>query len=306
MKPREWRDLGKGLAFTAPWIIGFSAFLAYPVLASLFYSFCDYSILQRPVFIGLGNYQKLMFDDVFWLSLKNTLYYALFSVPLGVVTSLSLALLLNLPIRGRAFFRTLFYLPSVVPVVASSMLWLWIFNGQYGVLNWVLRPLCEWFGTSPPAWLGDPAWAKPALILMSLWGVGNSMVIYLAGLQDVPKELYDSAAIDGANAWQRFWNITLPSISPVLYFNLLMGIIGALQVFTQVFVIAGGIGGNANPLEGSPSRSTLFYGIYLFATAFYELRMGYASALAWALFVVVAALTWLATKLAGGRIHYSV
>ncbi len=306
MKTRDFWDLGKGLAFTAPWIIGFSVFLAYPVLASLFYSFCDYSILQRPVFIGLGNYQKLIFDDVFWLSLTNTLYYALFSVPLGVVTSLSLALLLNLPIRGRAFFRAVFYLPSIGPVVASSMLWLWIFNGQFGVLNWVLRPVCEWFGTSPPAWLGDPAWAKPALILMSLWGVGNSMVIYLAGLQDVPKELYDSAAIDGANAWQRFWNITLPSISPVLYFNLLMGIIGALQVFTQVFVIAGGVGGNANPLEGSPSRSTLFYSIYLFSTAFYDLRMGYASALAWALFVIVAALTWLATKLAASRIHYSV
>jgi multiple sugar transport system permease protein len=306
MKARDWRDLGKGLAFTAPWIIGFSVFLAYPVLASLFYSFCDYSILQRPVFIGLGNYQKLIFDDVFWLSLTNTLYYALFSVPLGVVTSLSLALLLNLPIRGRAFFRAVFYLPSIVPVVASSMLWLWIFNGQYGVLNWALRPVCEWLGTSPPAWLGDPAWAKPALILMSLWGVGNSMVIYLAGLQDVPKELYDSAAIDGANAWQRFWNITLPSISPVLYFNLLMGIIGALQVFTQVFVIAGGVGGNFNPLEGSPARSTLFYSIYLFSTAFYDLRMGYAAALAWALFVIVAALTWLATKLAASRIHYSV
>lgn len=305
MTRKEWRALGTGIAFTAPWIIGFSAFLAYPVLASLFYSFCDYSILKSPVFIGFDNYARLVHDDVFWLSLRNTLYYAALSVPLGVLTSLSLALLLHLPLRGRAFFRTVFYLPSVVPVVASSMLWLWIFNGQYGLLNWLLSPLCAWFGGTPPAWLRDPSWAKPALVLMSLWGVGNSMLIYLAGLQDVPKELYESADIDGASALRRFWHITLPTISPVLYFNLIMGIIGALQVFTQVFVIAGGNGGNANPLEGSPARSVLFYTIYLFSTAFYDLRMGYASALAWVLFVLVAALTLLARKLAGGRVHYT-
>jgi len=303
MKRRELRDLGRGLAFTSPWIIGFSVFTLYPVLASLFYSFCDYSVLQRPVFIGLENYQRLIVDDVFWLSLTNTLIYAAFSVPLGALTSLSLALLLNQPVRGRAFFRTLFYLPSVVPVVASSMLWLWIFNGQYGLLNWVLRPVCAWFGALPPAWLADPAWAKPALILMSLWGVGNSMVIYLAGLQDVPKELYDAAEIDGAGAWQRFWHVTLPSISPVIYFNLIMAGIGALQVFTQVFVIAAGTG--ANPLEGSPARSILFYSIYLFSTAFNDLRMGYASALAWVLFVIVAFLSWLGTKLGASRVHYS-
>jgi multiple sugar transport system permease protein len=305
VKRKDWHALATGVAFTSPWIVGFSAFLAYPVLASLYYSFCDYSILQRPVFVGLENYQRLVHDDVFWLSLKNTLYYAALSVPLGVVTSLSLALLLHLPLRGRAFFRAVFYLPSVVPVVASSMLWLWIFNGQYGLLNWLLRPLCEWFGTTPPTWLKDPSWAKPALVLMSLWGTGNSMLIYLAGLQDVPRELYESATVDGANAWRRFWHITLPTISPVLYFNLIMGIIGALQVFTQVFVIAGGNVDNANPLEGSPARSTLFYSIYLFSVAFYDLRMGYASALAWVMFILVAALTLLARKLAGHRVHYS-
>jgi multiple sugar transport system permease protein len=303
MKRRELRDLGRGLAFTSPWIIGFSVFTLYPVLASLFYSFCDYSVLQRPVFIGLENYQKLIVDNVFWLSLTNTLIYAAFSVPLGALTSLSLALLLNQPVRGRAFFRTVFYLPSVVPVVASSMLWLWIFNGQYGLLNWVLRPICAWFGALPPAWLADPAWAKPALILMSLWGVGNSMVIYLAGLQDVPKELYDAAEIDGAGAWQRFWHVTLPSISPVIYFNLIMAGIGALQVFTQVFVIAASTG--VSPYEGSPARSILFYSIYLFSTAFSDLRMGYASALAWVLFVIVAFLSWLGTKLGASRVHYS-
>lgn len=293
-----------GLGFVALWLVGFGVFLAYPVVASLYYSLCDYSILTSPVFIGLENYEKLVRDDVFWLSLKNTLIYAGFSVPLGMIVSLALALLLNVEVRGRAFFRTVFYLPSIVPVVAGTMLWLWIFNGQYGVLNWVLRPLVAIWGGSPPAWLNDPDWAKPALIMMSLWGVGNSMVIFLAGLQDVPKELYESASIDGASAWRRFWHITLPTISPVVYFNLVMGIIGAMQVFTQVWVIGSAVGPNLNPLEGYPSRSTLMYTIYLFSTAFYDLRMGYASALAWVLFIIIAVLTWLATKAADRRVHY--
>ena len=305
MTRRERRNLFSGLAFTSLWIAGFAIFLFYPVVASLFYSFCDFSVLQRPVWIGLENYTQLFSDDVFWISLRNTLFYAGISVPLGMIVSLSLALLLNVEVKGRAIFRTIFYLPSIVPVVASSMLWLWIFNGQYGILNWVLDPIFSFWGGTPPAWLGDPAWTKPALILMSVWGVGNSMVIYLAGLQDVPKELYESAAIDGASPWRRFWHITLPMISPVVYFNLIMGIIGSLQVFTQVFVIAGGIGGNANPLDGSPARSLLFYTIYLFATAFWDLRMGYASALAWVLFLVIAGLTWLATRTAGRRVHFS-
>ena len=305
MTRRERQQLVSGLAFTALWIVGFGVFLLYPVLASLFYSFCDYSIFQPPVFVGLDNYAKLVRDDVFWLSLKNTLFYAGLSVPLGTVVSLGLALLLNVDVPGRAYFRTIFYLPSIVPLVASSMLWLWIFNGQYGILNWLLSPLLGVFGLVPPAWLGDPNWAKPALVLMSVWGVGNSMIIYLAGLQDVPRALQEAAALDGANVWQRFWHVTLPVISPVVYFNVIMGIIGSLQVFTQVFVIAAGTGGNANPLEGNPARSTLFYTIYLFSTAFYDLRMGYASAMAWVLFLVVAALTVLATKLSASRVHYS-
>jgi multiple sugar transport system permease protein len=296
--PSERRGLRVGLAFTSLWIVGLSIFTIYPVAASLFYSFCDYSILQRPVWAGLENYQNLVADDVFWQSLRNTLFFAGLSVPMGMGVSLSLALLLNCEVRGRAFYRTVFYLPSIIPLVASSMLWMWIFNGQYGALNWFLRPLFELWGGAPPTWLGDPNWAKPALILMSLWGVGNSTIIYLAGLQDVPKELYESASIDGAGPWQRFWRITLPMISPVVYFNLVMGIIGSLQVFTQVFVMTGGT-------EGNPARSTLFYALYLFSTAFYDLRMGYASAMAWILFGIIASLTLIATKLAGDRIHYS-
>lgn len=298
MTSRERRNLFTGLAFVSPWLIGLTVFTAYPVFASLYYSFCDYSVLQSPVWSGTENYRRLASDVVFWISLKNTLYYAVISIPLGIIVSLSLALLLNCEVVGTPLFRTIFYLPSIVPIVASSMLWLWIFNGNYGLLNWALGPLFELFGRTPPSWLGDPEWSKPALIIMSLWGVGNSMVIYLAGLQDVPKELYESAEIDGAGTWSRFWHVTLPMISPVLYFNLIMGIIGALQTFTQVFVMTGGA-------EGSPARSTLFYALYLFSTAFYDLRMGYASAMAWILFILIVALTVAATKLLEKRIHYS-
>jgi multiple sugar transport system permease protein len=178
------------------------------------------------------------------------------------------------------------------------MLWLWIFNGQYGVLNQLLGPLFALWGGRPPAWLGDPAWAKPALVLMSLWGVGNSTIIYLAGLQDVPRELHESAELDGAGPLRRLWHVTLPMISPVIYFNVVMGIIGAMQVFTQAFIMTGGT-------EGNPARSTLFYALYLYSTAFYDLRMGYASAMAWILFLLIAGLTWTANRIAAKRVHYS-
>ncbi len=293
------RQLRAGLGFTALWVVGLGVFTAYPVLASVYYSFCDYSVLTSPVWIGTENYQRLWQDDLFWRALRNTLYFAVFSVPLGAIASLSLALLLNQDVRGRPFFRALFYLPSIVPAVASSMLWLWIFNGQYGLLNFVLTPVLGIIGLQPPIWLADPNWAKPALVMMSLWGVGNSMIIYLAGLQDVPKELYEAAEIDGAGAWRKFWHITLPCISPVIYFNVLMGTIGALQVFTQAFIMSGGTD------DGSPARSTLFYALYLFGQAFYQLRMGYASAMAWILFVMIVTLTWLATKLSAKHVHYN-
>lgn len=305
MTTRERRQLFAGLGFTSLWIVGLGAFTAYPVLASLYYSFCDYSILKEPVWCGLENYQQLFSDDLFWRSLRNTLFYAGLSVPLGTAVSLGLALLLNADVRGRPFFRVIFYLPSIVPVVAASMLWLWIFNGQVGLLNWTLAPLLKLFGATPPAWLVDPAWSKPALVIMSLWGTGNAMVIYLAGLQNVPRELYESAAIDGATGWRRFWHVTLPMIAPVVYFNVIMSLIGALQVFTQAFImsVAAG-GGTGTGTDGFPARSTLFYTMHLFATAFYDLRMGYASAMAYVLFVIIATLTWLATRLSRERMSH--
>jgi len=291
------RKLIGGLAFTLPWIIGLCTFTLYPVVASLYYSFCDYSVLQPAIWIGGDNYHRLLQDGTFWISLENTLIYAGFSLPLSMVVALSLALLLNCRVRGTALFRTIFYLPSIVPVIASSMLWLWIFNPSFGLLNLALAPLFHLVGAAPPGWLSDPAWAKPALILMSALGVGNSMIIYLAGLQDVPEALYESAEIDGANKWQQFWHVTVPMIMPVVYFNLVMGIIGSLQIFTQVFVMTGGT-------DGQPAQSTLFYTPYLFATAFFDLRMGYASAMAWVLFCIIGLLTLLATKVLKKRMSY--
>lgn len=301
MSPRERRHVLTGLGFTSLWIVGLTVFTAYPVAASLFYSFCDYSILKSPVWIGLENYQQLFRDDLFWKSLRNTLVYAGLSVPLGTLVALSLALLLNHDVRGRAFFRVCFYLPSIVPVVASAMLWMWILNGQFGLLNHALAPLLSPFGLQPPLWLTDPAWAKPALVVMSLWGVGNAMVIYLAGLQGVPQHLYEAAAIDGAGPWQRLRHVTLPMLAPVIYFNVVIALIGSLQVFTQAFIMASITGGDGT--GGSPDRSTLFYTLYLFSNAFYDLRMGYASAMAYVLFVIIAGLTYVATRLTRDRME---
>jgi multiple sugar transport system permease protein len=304
MNKRERRRLRAGLAFTGLWIVGIGTFTAWPVIASLYYSFCDYSILKSPVWSGLENYRELLHDDLFWKSLQNTLFYAGLSVPLGTVVALCLALLLNCEVRGRPLFRLFFYLPSIVPMVASAMLWLWIFNGQFGLLNWALAPLLAPFGLHPPAWLVDPLWAKPALVIMSLWGVGNAMVIYLAGLQDVPRELYEAASIDGATGWRKFWHVTLPLLAPVIYFNLIMALISSLQIFTQAYIMSEAANGNGTVSDGNPARSTLFYTIYLFTVAFYDLRMGYASAMAYVLFIITVVLTWLATRAARSRLQH--
>jgi multiple sugar transport system permease protein len=220
--------------------------------------------------------------------------------------ALGLAVLLNCEVRGRSTYRLLFFMPSIVPVVASAMLWLWIFNGEYGLMNGFLNPLLSPFGLRAPTWLADPAWSKPALVIMSLWGTGNAMVIYLAGLQNVPGELYEAAAIDGASAWQRFCKVTLPAIAPVVAFNAIIGIIGAMQLFAQAYIMSEAANGNGNASDGNPERSTLFYTIYLFSTAFQDLRMGYASAMAYILFLITALLTWVAARLSRGRNEDSI
>jgi multiple sugar transport system permease protein len=288
----ELRNTLKGLAFVSPWMIGFLIFTLVPIGLSFYYSFCDYTLTKPPVFIGLANYKELAGDTIYWKTIKNTTYYAVMVLPLGLVTALSVAMLLNGKVRGLSIYRTIVFLPSLVPAVASAMLWLWLFNSQLGLINIALRKIGF---SDPPAWLSDPQWSMPALVLMSLWGVGNTVVIYLAGLQDVPRELYEAADIDGASAMRKIWHVTLPCISPVIFFNLIMGIIGTLQVFTQAQLVMGGAG---------PGRSTYFYTQYLYDNAFQSLRMGYASAQAWIQLLIILALTALAAWSSKRWVHY--
>jgi len=288
----ERQDLLKGLMFISPWIIGFAVFTALPVYLSFQYSLSDYTLLQPPVYEGLSNYRDLAHDPVFWKTLENTLYYAAAALPLAMVISIGLALLLNAKIKGQSIYRTIIFLPSLVPMVASAILWQWIFNTRLGLINFSFAKI----GINGPDWLGDARWVMPALILMSFWGVGNTVVIYLAGLQDVPRELYEAADIDGAGPWRRLWNVTLPMISPVIFFNLIMAIIGTLQVFGVPFVLfAGGSG---------PERSAYFYTMYLYDNAFVNLKMGYASAMAWIQLLIILGLTALAFWSSKRWVHY--
>lgn len=279
-----------GYAFLSPWIVGFLAFTLLPVGLSFYYSLCDYTLLQSPVFIGLENYSDLARDEVFWRSLFNTFYYAAMALPGGLLVSLGLAMLLNVKVPGQAVWRTIIFLPSLVPVVASAMLWMWLFNAKLGLINALLAKL----GIEGPGWLTDPSWAMPALALMSLWGVGHAVVIYLAGLQDVPRELYEAAEIDGAGVWRRVWNVTLPMLSPVIFFNLVMAIIGTLQVFDVPYIMTG----------GGPARATYFVTMYLYDNAFNYLQMGYASAMAWIMLLIVLALTGIAFWSSSRWVHY--
>lgn len=285
------RETRTALLFVLPWFIGFTAFMLYPVVASIYFSFCDYSVLHPPVFIGLANYRDLIHDAIFWQTVQNTIVYTLWALPLSALVALSLALLLNTKVRGMAFYRTIFFIPSLVPMVALAILWQWIFNGQYGILNAFLQDL----GIKGPNWLGDPAWSKTALVVLSAWGVGNAMVIYLAGLQDVPRQLYEAADLDGAGWWAKTIHVTLPMISPVILFNVIMGIIGTLQIFTVPYVISP---------QGAPARSIYFYAMYLFDNAFIYHKMGYACAMGWILFVVILILTLIALKFSERHVHY--
>ena len=270
--------------FLAPWLIGFLVFTAFPLLFSIYISLNDYSLLTPPQFTGLKNYQMLFTDPLFAQSLQNTLVYAAATLVLGTILSFLLALLLNQPLRAIPLFRTIFYLPSVTAGIATAILWAWIFNPQFGLLNVAL----SFIGIKGPEWLVSPQWAMPAIIIMSLWGVGGSMIIYLAGLQSIPDQLYEAAAIDGANAWAKFWNVTVPMMSPVIFFNVVVGIIGTFQVFTNIMIMT----------NGGPANATLVYVLYLYRNAFEYFKMGYASALAWVLFLIIMIVTifqfWLA------------
>ena len=290
MNRKDWAQLGKGLGFLSPWIIGFFGFTLVPVGLSFYYSLCEYSLLQKPLYVGLNNYRALWADPIFWKALTNTFYYALMALPASMMVSLGLALLLNADIRGQAIYRTIIFLPSLVPTVASAMLWLWLFNAKLGLINNLLGKV----GIEGPGWLTTPEWALPALAFMSLWGVGHTVVIYLAGLQDVPRELYEAAEIDGAKSWKRLWHITLPMLSPVIFFNLVMALIGTMQVFSVPYIMTG----------GGPTRSTYFFTMYLYDNAFTYLKMGYASAMAWVQLLIILCLTGFAFWSSRRWVHY--
>jgi len=288
----ERKALITGVLFTSPWIIGFLAFRVYPFFASLYYSFTFYPILGAPNWVGLDNYRGLFDDTRFMSSLYNTSYYALGAVPLATFVGILLAMLLNAKVRNLSLFRTIYFLPSITPVVASAIVWLWMFDPINGVIN----ALLGYVGIRGPGWMGSPEWSKPALILMSMWGVGGAVVIYLAALQDVPRELLEASELDGANTPQKIRHITLPMISPVILFNVITGLIGAFQYFTEAFVMTGG--------TGSPADSTLMMSIYLYQTAFQYFKIGYASAQAWVLFLIVIAFTAILFRVSGRLVYY--
>jgi len=307
----ERKHTRNGLLFTLPGIVGLVGFTIYPVLMSLYYSFCRYSVLTKPKWVGLQNYQVLAHDTQLRVALWNTLWFGLMSIPLGILTAFLLANLLNQKVRGMPLFRTIFYLPSVVPAVAGAVLWMWVLNPQYGILNVGLMKLgffwpqltaghhvaFHWIRliTNPPGWLADPNWSKPALAIMGMWGVGGWMVIFLAGLQDVPRELHESAQLDGASPFQAWRHVSLPFMSPHLFFASVMGLVGVSSYFAQPMVMTG----------GGPADSTLFYAQYLFMNAFQFFKMGYACAMAWTLAVVLMLLTWLMFRYASKLVYYA-
>lgn len=304
------RELGAAMLFASPWMIGFVALVGGPILFSVVFSFTQYDVLNEARYVGLKNYAEVAGDAVFYRSLINTLFMIL-GVPIGMGISLAIALLLNHAVRGIGFYRAAFYVPAIIPLVASSLMWMWAYNPNYGLINSCLIWLYdtslmqsleraigamagETFHFSLPLWLQDKSWSKPSIIVMRVWAAGAAIIIWLAGLQSIPQELYEAATVDGASAWQRFRNVTVPMLSPYILFNLIIGLIATMQIFGEAYIMT----------EGGPADSTLFYAYYLFKNAFQYFRMGYASALAWILFLVVLSLTLSQLWLSKRWVHY--
>ncbi|WP_309118942.1 sugar ABC transporter permease [Paenibacillus sp.] len=296
IRKRERKRLLVGLCFISPWLIGLILFQLYPILSSFYYSMTNFNLFQPPEWIGFGNYAEMVRDEKVWLSLYNTLFMAVFGLFPHLAFALAIALLLNKNVRGQSVYRTIYFLPTLVPTVAATLLWMWLLNAQYGLINELLGRI----GLPQPVWLLDPLWTKPSLIMMGFWGTGTTTIMYLAALQEVPKLYYEAAEIDGANAWHKFRHITLPAISPMTLFHVIMGLIGALQLFTQGYVFTEGNG----QAMGGPENSLLFFAIYLYQTAFSFLKMGYASALAWLLFLIVFLLTVVVFKTSARWVYY--
>jgi len=283
-----------GYLWISPWLLGFVIFTAGPMIASLVLSFTNYRIINVIKWAGLDNYvYALTKDELFWPSMGITFYYMLIAVPLGLLGSLLLAMLLNQRVRGESIFRTLFYLPSLTPAAAAALLWAWLLHAEVGLVNYILSLI----GIKGPPWLGSVRWAMPAIILITLWtGMGGGrMIIFLAGLQGVPQEFYEAAEIDGASGWRKFLHITLPMISPTIFFNLVLGIIGALQVFTTAYITT----------KGGPGRATWFFALHIYTSAFEYFDMGYASTLAWFLFLVLLVFTIIQLRLSEMWVYYA-
>jgi multiple sugar transport system permease protein len=279
-----------GYLFISPFVLGFLLWFLAPALTAVWLTFFDWNMIRDPIYIGLENFKEIFRDKLFIQSLKVTAYYTLVSVPVSLVFGFLVALLLNTKVRGIAAFRTMFYIPSIVPVVANVVLWNFVFNTDFGLANALLRAL----GLRKILWLQDPEWVMPALIVMSLWGLGGGVVIYLAGLQGIPETLYEAAEIDGAGRWAKLRHVTIPLISPVMFFNLIMGIIGSFQVFAAGFLMTG----------GGPQNATLFYVLYTYRTGIQYFDMGYAAVLAWILFFIILGLTLLVFRYVGRLVHY--
>jgi multiple sugar transport system permease protein len=283
-----------GFLLISPWLIGFLGLWLGPALAALYFSFTNYNVLSSPKWIGLGNYVEMFTnDDLFWTSIARTLYYSALVVPLGILGSMILAILLNAKLKGVTIFRTLFFMPSLVPSIAAAILWVWLLNTEWGIVNQGLRSLGM---RSPPSWFGNPKWAIPSLVIMGLWGGigGTRMIIFLAGLQGIPDELYDAAAIDGANERQKTLNVTLPLLTPTIFFNMVLGVIGALQAFESAFLTT----------QGGPAFATWFFGLHIWKHAFQYFNVGYGSALAWFFAVIIISLTLLQQRLSEKWVFY--
>lgn len=301
MGKQEKRFFLIGLGFALPWIIGFLCFQLYPILSAFYYSLTDYSIFKPEVFVGFKNYIKLFQDRYFPISIKNTAYMAVFGLPVRIVFALLIALLLNRNVKGMPLFRTIYYLPTLVPIVASAMLFIWVMNPEYGLVNNFLKI----FGLTGPSWLSDPKYTKISLIIMDVWRCGQDMIIFMAALKAVPLQLYEAAEIDGAGAFKRFFRITLPSISPTIQFIIVMGLISTFQYFTQAYVFAS-VSNVSQTITGGPSNSLLFYSLYLYQQAFSFLKMGYASAMAIVLFIIVMIVTFFAMRIMESRVNYDL
>lgn len=290
--------LRRGLLFVSPWILGFLLFAAYPLVATAVFSLTDGSTVSAPEPVGLRNYGDMAGDALFWKALRNTLAYSALAVPLGTVAAVALATLLTATTRLRGLMRTLFFLPSLVPLVCLALVWKWMLNPGHGLVNRALGTFLGWFGATPPNWLEDARWAMPGLLLATVWCVGQSVIVYLAGMQEIPVSLYEAAEIDGAGFWRKFRHVTLPLLSPYLFFNMVMALIGTLQVFSVPWVMTGGRG-------AGPDDSLLFMATYIYLNAFEYWNMGYACALSLVLFLVILGLTLAAMRISEKRVHYS-